>query len=406
MASSADERAEAQSLVLLQQLSTTSLSFLTTQARQQLLDGLLSKEQLGAQANLATSLGGALEFLLAPWLGSLSDRLGRRPFMLGGPLLALPARLLAALKPSPMGLLLERLVSDFGRAFSGTTMCYAALADLHGADQAGLAAGIASCSSVQGLGILLAPLLASALEKKAGARGVFAAAAALTALQLGVSGPCLRETRQPGGKASSSSPLGFLRLFCSGARVRALSLLLALQIAVDGKLLQDQVSLLQMQTGNWTLAQRSFWLSAFGGAFMAGGQLTRPLLKLLGGLEPFTTLAHAASAAAFACYCRGWFWLGLLPNAIGQQRRTATISWLLSEAEEALGAGRAEVLSMTANLRALVEAVFPICYALALRTSTRKGKPLRLFLLPVLLTAFAELAHRAAPRRAAAKERA
>jgi len=378
---------------MVHQVATTGLSLLTNQPRQQLLARTLDEKQLAAHTNFGMSLASALEFTLAPTLGALSDRMGRRPFMLGAPIVGLPTRLLAALWPSARVLLAERVASDACRAFAGTTLCYASLADLCQGDSASLVPAVASCNSAMGAGMVLAPLLSSAVARRGGGpRTAFVLAVVLTALQLLFEWRRLRETRSRSSlqqRQGPSHPFSFLRLFASGAKVRALSVVLALQIAVDGKLLQDQISLLQLVHAKWTLGQRSLWTSAFGGVIMLGGQLTKPVLAKLGSEQALASVAHAASVLGFLAYSRGLFWLGLLPLVIGQQRRTPTISWLLAEAEAA-GIGRGEMLAMTANLRALVESLGPLIYGAVQRATARRGAPMHVFYLPAVLAAVAE----------------
>jgi len=220
----------------------------------------------------------------------------------------------------------------------------------------------------------------------------------MTAFQFVIEWRLLRETRscrEEDFKYSAMNPFGFVRLFLHGPKVRALAILLALHIAVDGKLLQDQISITQMVHGKWTMHQRSLWTSAFGGIIFLGGQLTKPLLAWLGGEHGFSSAAHITSLLAFLLYSRSKFWLGLIPLIIGQQRRTPTISWLLTEAEH-MGVGRAEMLTMTANYRALVETVAPLFYGFAQRAAVRKGMPAQVFLAPAFLVVLAEAARIAA----------
>jgi len=270
-------------------------------------------------------------------------------------------------------------------------MCYAALADLY-AGGPGLVPAVARCNSAMGVGMILAPLLSSAVARAGGgARSAIVLAVGLTSVQFLVEWFTLKETRRESAvqQKGSPNPLGFLRLFTRSRKVAALSTVLALQIAVDGKLLQDQISIIQMVHSKWSLEQRSLWSSAFGGAIMVGGQLTKPLLARLGSEHAFSSLAHAASILAFTLYSRGLFWLGLVPLIIGQQRRTPTISWLVAEAE-GIGMGRGEMLAVTANLRALVESIGPVVYGIAQRAANERGLPARVFYAPALLTLLAE----------------
>mmetsp|Transcript_97089 Transcript_97089/g.271760 ORF Transcript_97089/g.271760 Transcript_97089/m.271760 type:complete len:457 (-) Transcript_97089:52-1422(-) len=397
-----EERALERSVraILLHQVSTTGISLTLIQPRQQLLAKTLSESQLTNQVNAAASLIGALEFLLAPTIGVLSDRVGRRMLMLSAPIIGVVLRFLAVVRPAAPVLMLERIVGDLTRALLGTTMCHSALADSF--QGSALTGALARCSSAMGAGMILAPLIGQVSAKLGGARGAFSLCTLLTLTQLVTEWKILHLPRlvdEPacatGAAAGSSdgngaaaavvaapplvSPFNFVRLFTScGPRVRAIACLLACQCAIDGKLLQDQLSIIQMYSCGWTLSQRSMWSSAFGASIMVGGQLTSRLVRLLGDEQRFMSLAHFSSVAAFLAYSRGAFWAGLIPMIVGQQRRVPTVSWLVADAR-LHGLGRGEVIAMTANLRAAVETVGPIVYNLGQRLATRLGNPARVF---------------------------
>lgn len=382
--------------VLLHQVSTTGLSLLSAQPRQELLAGQLDQVAVAAQVNTAASLVGALEFVLTPSIGALSDRVGRRPLMLAAPAVGLITRALAAWRPTAFALNIERVLCDLARALAGTTMCYAALADIFTGGPA-LTAALARCNSAMGIGMVLAPLVAPAVAQRGGGpRAVLCLAALLTVVQLVLEWRLLILPRRGSEPAAATeaprfaNPFGFVQLFTRcGPRVRAAAGILAMQCAIDGKLLQDQIGLVQMFHGQWTMTQRSLWASCFGGVIVVGGRLTKRLVALFGGEQPFASAAHFCSALAFLAYSRSLFWLGLLPLVIGQQRRTPTIAWLLADAE-AHGIGRGEMVAMTANLRAAVETVGPIVYGAAQRLAARLGQPARVFYAPALLALLAE----------------
>lgn len=387
--------------VMLHQVAMTGLSSMMAQPRQQLLGEILDRTALVSQVNAMGSLVGGLEAVCSPGLGALSDSVGRRPFMLAAPAVGFFMRLLAAARPAAWTLHLERVTCDAARAFAGTTMCYASLADIYGRTPE-LMAAVARCNSAMGLGMVLAPLVSSlAARCGRGARAAVALAALLSAVQLAVEMRTLRETRLEGEppRRGSANPFSFLRLFTSGRRMRRLSTILALQCAVDGKILQDQLSVVQM-LHFWDLDRRSLWTSAFGGAIIVGGQLTDRLVFFFGGQDAFLSAAHAASAFAFLAYSKGYFWLGVLFLIVGQQRRTPTIAWMLSECE-GVGLGRGEIVAMTANLRAAVETVGPLAYGVAAAAAARRGKPALVFLVPAALAVAAEAAHAMTPPSAA-----
>ena len=117
------------SCVLAHQLSTVSISLLTMQPRTQLLARACDNDvpAIAQLINQGAALVATSDFLVSPTVGSLSDRIGRRPCMLFGPAACLPLKVLVALRPTRRILLLERVVCDALRTLTGTTMVGCAL---------------------------------------------------------------------------------------------------------------------------------------------------------------------------------------------------------------------------------------------------------------------------------------
>jgi DHA1 family bicyclomycin/chloramphenicol resistance-like MFS transporter len=156
----------------------------------------------------------ATAFATLVW-GPLSDRLGRRPMLVAGMLLAALGSGLAALAPGIWPAILGRLVQAAGAA-AGAVLARAVAQDLYGRERA--SAVIGQITAVMVLAPMLAPVLSGLIVETVGWRGVFALSGAGALALAAWSGLGLRETA-PG--AEPGAPLAFLRGFAEVAGMRA-----------------------------------------------------------------------------------------------------------------------------------------------------------------------------------------
>ena len=100
------------------------------------------------------SIQSILKLVIGPYVGSLSDRIGRRPFLMITPPIWALTRLAVVAKPSVLTVALSRTM---GHALfdSFQTVAEASLMDLHQGDSAGLSKSLSSL----GQGIALAVLI-------------------------------------------------------------------------------------------------------------------------------------------------------------------------------------------------------------------------------------------------------
>jgi MFS family permease len=89
-------------------------------------------------------------------VGRLSDRFGRRKFLLLAPYAAIVLKSWVAFAPSLTSLTIERIVCDGLRTLAGSTMGQASLMDLLPGDQ--LAKGMATLYASMGMGIIISPV--------------------------------------------------------------------------------------------------------------------------------------------------------------------------------------------------------------------------------------------------------
>ena len=105
--------------------SNISLSLFNFNSRTTLLGKLLDNDALRMSKILArwASTIGLLEFLFNPTIGRLSDKIGRRPFMLCSPVACVLLKTWVYFSPSVTSLSFEKIICDGLRTLSGSTMC-------------------------------------------------------------------------------------------------------------------------------------------------------------------------------------------------------------------------------------------------------------------------------------------
>ena len=105
--------------------SNISLSLFNFNSRTTLLGKLLDNDASRMSKILArwASTIGLLEFLFNPTIGRLSDKIGRRPFMLCSPIACVLLKTWVYFSPSVTSLSFEKIICDGLRTLSGSTMC-------------------------------------------------------------------------------------------------------------------------------------------------------------------------------------------------------------------------------------------------------------------------------------------
>lgn len=165
-----------------------------------------------AQLMLSLSLVAMAVTTLA-W-GPVSDRLGRRPVMVAGMLLAGLGSALAALAPDIWLAVLGRLMQAAG-AVAGMVLARAVAQDLYG--KAGSAAVIGQITAAMVVAPMVAPALSGLVVEGIGWRGIFALVAAATLVLAAWAGVKLPETAPKNGR---EHPLATFGAFGAIARRR------------------------------------------------------------------------------------------------------------------------------------------------------------------------------------------
>ena len=156
-----------------------SVSMLTFSTRSELLLPLVGGDYNRVAVYMSgwTAATAALEFLVNPTIGKLSDAFGRRIFLLIAPVANIILKTWVLLNPTIVSLTVERLICDGLRTLGGSTMGLAMLSDLLPQDQ--FAQGAATLVSFMGIGILASPIIASSLT-------------ALGSYKLAIAGACVQ----------------------------------------------------------------------------------------------------------------------------------------------------------------------------------------------------------------------
>eukprot|EP00928_Gymnodinium_smaydae_P080474 TRINITY_DN64161_c0_g1_i1.p1 TRINITY_DN64161_c0_g1~~TRINITY_DN64161_c0_g1_i1.p1 ORF type:complete len:504 (+),score=91.80 TRINITY_DN64161_c0_g1_i1:60-1571(+) len=345
-------------------LGTIALSLFNFSSRTSLLASLPGmRENPRKMASILSSWAaaiGIIEFLLNPTIGSLSDSVGRRPFMLASPIACVVLKSWVAVRPSILSLSCEKIVCDSLRTLSGSTMCAAALMDVLRGDE--MAGAFGELYSWGGVSMVAAPFIAGMLPTS---RGTFALSAVAATAQLGAELRLLQETlpaekRKPFG--GFVNPLGILRLFAA-PQLAAVSLVAMLHSLCEPKNMADVSALMQMSAMRWSDRKRALFVSLLGFSFVLMGPVTEASMARL-GTHRHTSLMHWLSVVQFwlRSKCTEFStWAGLCVMMIAETRQNG-VKALCAQMALARGIEKGEYTGLAANLRALMVFVAPIVW--------------------------------------------
>jgi DHA1 family tetracycline resistance protein-like MFS transporter len=271
-------------------------------------------ELVGGDLSGASIYGGwlmfvfaAMQFLFAPTLGNLSDRLGRRPVILFALATLGLDYFVMALAPSIAWLFAGRAIA--GIAGASFTPAYAYVADVTPAENRGRAFGLIGAAF--GAGFILGPAIGGLLGQF-GPRAPFYAAAAITLANLAYGWWVLPESLPAGSRRRfewrRANPAG--TLVQMRKRPEVLALLCAIFIwNVAGQVYPSTWAFYTMHKFGWSEAAVGASLAAAGVIIvLSQGLISRLLFPRLG--EARTTaiglLAGAAGFLGYALASEGW----------------------------------------------------------------------------------------------------
>ncbi len=157
---------------------------------------LFAQNQLGASAmqiTILTSIFFTAQFFAAPWLGRLSDRVGRRPVLIVSQIGTLTALLMNALAPTMFFLYISRVID--GVTGGNVTVAQAYLADVTPEEQRTRGMGLVSAAF--SLGFIFGPAFGGLLAAQFGPRVPFFAAAVFSVATILLSTFMLPESLTP-----------------------------------------------------------------------------------------------------------------------------------------------------------------------------------------------------------------
>lgn len=393
---------------------------------------------------LSTTSGfvGLTEFLLNPTIGRLSDRFGRRFFLLiGCTYCTFGNAMVGLLSPSLPLIAVNRVLSWSLLTISGSVVGSAAISDCSDAG-VDLSINLGSYFSSFGLGVIVGPAIGGWVLTRTGSPQAAYLARSATALfevlhdlvflpeTLG-----LRERLQnlPAPKAPSVSivsPLSFIRLFSGPETMVKLCIATFLVCWAEGKNTNDLFQLWMKQNVGLTIASANIMTIVYGVFMFCGGRVFAPFIIRRCGPRTFTTLSIATQTLGLGL----WGVVASVPSLIGglllqfisvnvsqataldyghffstvchkhmttddecvQATSKTCLHAAATDHAVAYGMGRGEFQGMFNNMRAIAVAIAPIVYGRAYAALTKRGRyPGQVWLLIAVVAGLVpELIHR------------
>lgn len=271
-----------------------------------------------ATAQLSFSLSAFAIAVSTLFYGPLSDRLGRRPALLGGLVIYLLGSLLCAAAPSISLLILGRIVQAAGGC-AGLVLCRAIIRDLYSLDRS--AAVLAYVTMAMVTAPMVAPVLGGLLVDMAGWRSVFLAGVAVgVAILVAVHGG-LPETAARSGTPRSANPLHGVGRLLRSAAFMGYALQAAFSIAVFYAFLAS-APFLMLTVLRRPASEYGLLFILISGAFMAGNFIAGRYSARIGS-DRMIMLGSLGSLAAtlltLAPLLAGYWapWTLFVPTSIG-----------------------------------------------------------------------------------------
>lgn len=325
---------------------------------------------------LMSSTAALLEIFMNPVLGRLSDKYGRRPFLMLGPAVTAILHTLVALFPTNLTLnFADRCISG-AFIFAFVAPMQAALQDLlAGRDMTKLAITGARLGSNFGLGFAAGPFIGSKLS---GGKA-FAASAAIFLTNFAYIAANFKETlpedKRKEFDITAINPFSFVHLFKTRA-MATLSAVIGFSSFAEYANIYDINFLFMKTVMGYGQEQVGRFAGAFGITQILGGRISKKLMETI-GLPSYSSLAYAA-------YFVGFVVMGSAKNAamlgaaltcmtFGHQRASEA-GILLAAHGTAAGMGRGEIQGAQGNLLAVLKIMAPILYGRLFAWSTSEGR--------------------------------
>eukprot|EP00421_Protoceratium_reticulatum_P049106 CAMPEP_0168453060 /NCGR_PEP_ID=MMETSP0228-20121227/49488_1 /TAXON_ID=133427 /ORGANISM="Protoceratium reticulatum, Strain CCCM 535 (=CCMP 1889)" /LENGTH=450 /DNA_ID=CAMNT_0008467759 /DNA_START=32 /DNA_END=1384 /DNA_ORIENTATION=+ len=340
-----------------------------------------------------TSMSGAVEFFANPILGKLSDALGRKAFLMLGPIVNIFTYMLVWSNPSVATMWLQSLIGVSLNTFSGTTCTMASLSDMYSSTPQEFALAMGGLMNPVGIGLIIGPLLGSRCVRASGQhRAAFLGAAIVTAVQLlnvfRLEETLIKSKLKPFRLSFADlNPASFLRLFQQKGRsvLAKLSLVCgSLMCADEGKNLADVHQSYALQDVGMSDAARANFVSGAGVCVLINARSSKRTLKWFGG-PGHTTFSNLISLAVMIYWATVplvfrktrfnslSMYLGLLLGCTGWSAGIYVRAQGALHAQAA-GIGNGEYSAMLANMRSVTSAIAPILYSQIYKWSVTGGR--------------------------------
>jgi DHA1 family tetracycline resistance protein-like MFS transporter len=278
-----------------------------------LLQEVTRTENVAPYVGIMTALYAAMQFVFAPVLGALSDRIGRRPVLLislGG---AAINYLVLAFAPSLWILLIGRAIA--GLTSANVSVATAYVTDITPEDQRARRFGL--LNAMFGIGFIVGPILGGALGDS-WVRLPFIAAAVLNAANLLLALLMLPESRAPGRERISVAALNPLRPLRWAISMKSLLPIIVIFFLFSAT--GEAYGVCWALWGNDNFGWNGLWVGLSLGTFgicqtLAQAFLPGPAVKLLG--ERTAVLVGVAGACVallvMAFATQGWMVFAIMP---------------------------------------------------------------------------------------------
>lgn len=278
-----------------------------------LIEDVTHTQNIAPQIGILAALYAAMQFIFAPVLGALSDRLGRRPVLLISLAGATINYTVMAFAPTLWMLFIGRAIAGLSSANISVATAY--ITDISPENARARRFGL--FNAMFGIGFILGPVIGGVLSD-AWIRLPFLAAAALNAANLLVAVFVLPESRTPSGAKLDLAALNPLRPLRWALSMKTLLPVIAVFfiLSATGEVYGVCWALWGKDAFHWN----GLWIGLSLGAFgvcqaLAQGFLPGPAVKWLG--ERGTILAGIAGAclalAVMAFATHGWTVFAIMP---------------------------------------------------------------------------------------------
>lgn len=336
-------------------------------------DAALTAKTLGTMSTTAAFI----EFLINPVLGRLSDKYGRKPFLLMATSVNAFLHSLVAAFPEALAMnFVDRAISG-AMIFAFFNPIGASIADLF-ASQSLMKLGVvgAQLGASFGLGFAAGP----AIGAKLGGRGAFAASAAGFACTALVVSKTFEETlpmeKRKEFDPSAINPFSFVKLFHNNAMS---SLMATIGFGSMGEYANIyDINFLYLKTAlGYGQDEVGKFASGFGVTQILNGQIAKPLISQL-GQETWTMIGNAAYIAGFGLFgtARGpkQLVLALFCLMFGHGRSAYANILLTEQATKELQMGRGEIGGATGNFLAILKIIAPLFYGRVFAAGMSNGR--------------------------------